>query len=158
MHIRRAEAGDEEALTEIRRRAILALAGQVLSKEQAEIWAARTATDRFTRAIRDHEVWIAVDNIPIGWVEVDRDYIAALYVSPSCSRRGIGSALLAHAETFMRSAGFATAWLKASPNALDFYLRRDYARCGPPDAEGAYPLRKELAAGSLAGREMETAL
>jgi len=34
----------------------------------------------------------------IGWGEVDRDRVAALYVSPSCSRRGVGSALLTFAE------------------------------------------------------------
>jgi GNAT superfamily N-acetyltransferase len=98
------------------------------------------------RAIRDHDVWVAVEGVAIGWVEVDRDRIAALYVSPSCSRRGVGSALLGRAETDIRSAGYATACLESSQNALDFYLRRGYRRCGPPDADGAWPLRKDLAA------------
>ena len=144
MHIRRAEAADEEALARIRRRAILALAVPAMSIEQAEQWAMRAAADRIARAIRNHEVWVAVKEVAIGWVEVDRNHIAALYVSPSCSRRGVGALLLARAETAIWSLGYATAHLESSPNALDFYLRRGYLRCGPPDADGAWPLRKDL--------------
>lgn len=145
MHIRRAEATDEEALAHIRRRAILALAGMALSIEQAEAWATQAAADRIARAIREHDVWVAVDGAAIGWVEVERDRVAALYVAPLCARRGVGSAVLARAETAIRSAGYATARLKASQNALAFYLRRGYLHCDPPAVDGAYPLRKDLA-------------
>jgi putative acetyltransferase len=144
MQIRRADATDEEALASIRRSAILALAAPAMSSEQVERWAMRAAVDRVARAMRDHDVWVAVDGVAIGWVEVDRDRVAALYVSPSCSRRGVGSVLLARAETSIRSSGYTTTRLESSPNALDFYFRRGYVRCGPPDAEGAHPLRKDL--------------
>ncbi len=146
MQIRRAEAADEEALIRIRRCAILTLAVPAMSMEQVETWAARTAADRIARAIREHEVWVAVEGAAVGWVEVDRDRVAALYVSPSCARRGVGSALLTLAETSIRRSGYATARLESSQNALDFYLRRGYLRCGRPDADGAWPLRKDLAA------------
>ena len=146
MQIRRAEAADEEALIRIRRCAILTLAVPAMSMEQAETWAARASADRIARAIREHEVWVAVEGAVVGWVEVDRDRGAALYVSPSCARRGVGSALLTLAETSIRRSGYATARLESSRNALDFYLRRGYLHCGPPDADGAWPLRKDLAA------------
>src|SRR5262249_51910215 len=146
MQIRRAEPADEEALASIRRRAILALAVPAMSREQAERWAARGAVDRVARAMREHDVWVAVEGAAVGWVEVDRDRVAALYVSPSCSRRGVGSALLALAETYIRNSGYATARLESSQNALDFYLHRGYFRCGPPDSDGACPLSKDLAA------------
>jgi GNAT superfamily N-acetyltransferase len=146
MQIRRAEGTDEEALARIRRRAILALAQGAMSMEQAEQWAMGAAADRIARAIRDHEVWVAVEEAVIGWVEVDRDRVAALYVSPSCSHCGVGSALLARAETSIHSSGYTMARLESSQNALDFYLHRGYVRSSPPDAEGAYPLRKDLAA------------
>src|SRR5215475_8746940 len=146
MQIRRAEATDEEALARIRRSAILALAVPAMSREQAEQWATRAAADRIARAMRDHEVWVAVDGVAVGWVEVDRDRVAALYVSPSCSRRGVGSVLLARAEISIRTSGYTTTRLESSPNALEFYVRRGYVRCGPPDAQGAYPLRKDLTA------------
>lgn len=97
------------------------------------------------RAIREHDVWVAVEVAAIGWVEVDRDRVAALYVSPSCSRRGVGSVLLAFAETFIRSSGYTTARLESSPNALDYYLKRGYLRYGVADSDGALPLRKHLA-------------
>jgi GNAT superfamily N-acetyltransferase len=117
-----------------------------MSMEQAERWSARVAADRIVRAIRDHIVWVAVEGTVIGWVEVDQDRVPALYVTPSCSRRGVGSALLARAETSIQSTGYATARLESSQNALDFYLRRGFRRCGAPDADGAWPLYKELAA------------
>ena len=144
--IRRADATDEDALASIRRSAILALAMPAMSREQAEQWVMRAAADRIARAIRDHDVWIAVDGVAIGWVEIDRDRVAALYVSPSHSRRGVGSALLARAETSIRSSGHSMTRLESSPNALDFYFRRGYVGCGPPDVDGAYPLRKDLTA------------
>jgi len=144
MQIRHAEAADEDALATIRRRAIFVLAVQAMSREQAERWATRAAADRIARAIRDHDVWVAVDAEAIGWVEVDRDRLAALYVSPSHARRGVGSALLTRAELSIRSSGHATARLESSQNALDFYLRRGYRHCGPLDGDGAWPLRKDL--------------
>ena len=144
MQIRRAEAADEEALASIRRRAILAV--PAMSREKAERWATRGAADRVARAMREHDVWVAVEGAAIGWVEVDRDRVAALYVSPSWSRRGVGSVLLTFAETSIRNSGYTTARLESSQNALDYYLRRGYVRCGPADSDGAWPLRKDLAA------------
>ena len=135
MQIRRAETADEEALASIRRRAILALAVPAMSMEQAEKWATRAAADRMARAIREHDVWVAVEETAIGWVEVVRDRVAALYVSPACARRGVGSVLLGLAETSIRTSGYATAHLEASQNALAFYLRKGYRRCGPSNAE-----------------------
>ena len=51
-----------------------------MSREQAEGWATRGAADRVARAMREHDVWVAVEGAAIGWVEVDRDRVAALYV------------------------------------------------------------------------------
>src|SRR5438093_13565079 len=99
MQIRRAEAADEEVLASIRRRAILALAVAAMSREQAERWATRGAADRVARAMREHDVWVAVEGVAIGWVEVDRDRVAAPYVSPPCYRRRGGSFLLTFPET-----------------------------------------------------------
>ncbi len=99
MQIRRAGVADEEVLAQIRRDAILVLAVPPLSPEEAESWARQIAVDRIARALRKHVVWVAVDKSVIGWVEVDRDHIAALYVSPAYAGRGVGSALLARAET-----------------------------------------------------------
>ena len=146
MQIRRANPTDAEALAAIRRRAIRALAVPSISPEEAEKWARQIAAGRITRAISDHEVWVADEADAIGWIEVDRNCIAALYVSPAHARTGIGSALLAHAESCLRSSGCTAVYLDASQNALDFYLRRGYRRAGLPLADGAHPLRKDLTA------------
>ncbi len=146
MQIRCAEIADEEALASIRRRSILELAAPAISMQQAEEWATGTAANRIARAIREHSVWVAMEELAIGWVEVDRDRVAALYVSPPFSRRGVGSNLLLLAETAIRSAGYATAHLEASQNALGFYLRRGYLRAGPQAFDRSWPLTKDLAA------------
>jgi putative acetyltransferase len=146
MEIRRAEAADEQALARIRSSAILALAVPAMSTEQAEAWASGVPADRIARAIQEHDLWVAVEGVAIGWVEVDRDRIAALYVSPSCSGRGVGSALLTRAEACIQVCDYAIVHLASSQNALGFYLRRGYLRSGPPDPDRAYPLSKILAA------------
>ncbi|MEO8396320.1 MAG: GNAT family N-acetyltransferase [Chloroflexota bacterium] len=146
MQIRRANPTDAEALATIRRRAIRALAVPSISPEEAEKWARQVAANRFTRAIQDHEVWVAVETRVIGWIEIDHNCIAGLYVSPDCARSGIGSALLAHAENSIETSGCTAVYLDASQNALDFYLRRGYLRAGAPHANGEHPLRKALSA------------
>jgi GNAT superfamily N-acetyltransferase len=143
--IRRAQATDEQALADIRQRAILTLAVPAMSIEQAEHWARAVASDRIVRAIQDHQVWVAVEQAAIGWAEVDRNRIAALYVLPSYAQRGIGSALLVIAETFIHSSGYTAVRLEASQNALSFYLHKGYHHAGPPKTDGAYPLHKDLA-------------
>jgi len=149
MQIRRAAPADEEALTAIRRSSILSLAAPSMSAQeaQAQAWAMGAAADRIARAIRDHDVWVAVEEVPIGWVEVDQDRVVALYVLPSACRRGVGSDLLRHAEAAIRRAGHAAARLASSPNALDFYRHRGYVRSGPPMPDGSLPLIKDLALG-----------
>ena len=154
MRIRRAERADEERLGTIRHDAILALAVPILSQEEAETWAKHLSEDRIGRAIREHEVWVAEDEIAIGWIEINKNHIAALYVSPDYAGSGIGSSLLAFAEASIFRSGYRSVQLEASRNALNFYMRRGYIQHGLPDAEGAYPLRKEL---SSAERVYETA-
>lgn len=144
MKIRRAEATDAAALASIRHDAILALTKPATSSDQAEQWANRIAPDRIARALQEHDVWVACEDVAIGWIETDHDRIAALYVSSNVARRGIGSALLRVAETSILAAGHEVARLVASQNALDFYRRRGYVHCGAPDADGAWPLSKQL--------------
>ncbi len=142
IEIRRADPSDHVALSAIRRRAILELAVPAMSPSQAEQWANQAAADRVTRAILHHAVWVAVQEVPIGWVEVDEDRVAALYVAPHCSGRGVGSRLLLHAEAAIRDAGNAAARLETSANAATFYLHRGYL---PSEAaDGALPMSKHL--------------
>lgn len=45
------------------------------------------------------------DGAVIGWVEIDGDRLRGMYVRPDLSGRGLGSALLAHAEKRIASDG-----------------------------------------------------
>ncbi len=146
MQIRRAKRTDEEALHNIRQRAILELAVPAISVEQAEEWATGVAIDRIARAIREHEVWVAVEESVIGWIEVDHDRVAALYVVPPVAHQGVGSCLLGLAETVIGRAGYTAVRLDASHNALDFYLRRGYVKAGLQASDGSWPLTKDLMA------------
>jgi hypothetical protein len=89
MQIRRAEATYEETLARIRRSAILGLAVLAMSIEQAENWAAPAAADRIVRTILDHQVWVAMKGAAIGWVELDRDRVAAPEVVPTAKFAGM---------------------------------------------------------------------
>jgi GNAT superfamily N-acetyltransferase len=144
IEIRRASASDHPALSAIRRSAILELAVAAMSASQAEQWANRAAADRVAHAILHHAVWVAVQDVPIGWVEVDEDRVAALYVAPHCAGRGVGSRLLLRAEAAIRDGGHAAARLEASPNAATFYLHRGYLPSEARTADGAMPLSKRL--------------
>src|SRR5262249_22858569 len=158
MQIRRAASGDEEALAAIRRRAILTLTAPALSPEQGDAWASKIAADRITLALADHDVVVAVDAVPIGWVEVDGDRVAALYVSPPHARSGVGSQLLHHAEDAIRAAGHARVRLEASLNALPFYQRRGYRQSGERELDGSYPMTKDLTASGWPGRDAAQAI
>jgi len=144
IEIRRADPSDHVALPAIRRSAILELPVAAMSPSQAEQWANQAAADRVTRAIQHHAVWVAVEEVPIGWVEVDEDRVAALYVAPHCSGRGVGSRLLLRAEAAIRDAGYGAARLETYPNTATFYLHRGYLPSEARTAGGALPLSKCL--------------
>ncbi len=144
IEIRRAYPSDHVALSAIRRSAILELSVAAMSPSQAEQWANQAGADRVTRAIQHHAVWVAVEGVPIGWVEVDEDRVAALYVAPHCSGRGVGSRLLLRAEAAIRDGGYAAARLETYPNAATFYLHRGYLPSEARTADGALLLSKRL--------------
>jgi GNAT superfamily N-acetyltransferase len=144
IEIRRADASDHTALSAIRRSAILELPVAAMSPSQAEQWANQAAADRVTRAIQHHAVWVAVEEVPIGWVEVHEDRVVALYVAPHCSRRGVGSRLLLRAEAAIRDGGYAAARLETFPNAATFYVHRGYLPSEARTADGALLLSKRL--------------
>ena len=98
-----------------------------MGDREARGWAESSAEDRVFRAVEQHEVWLAEhDGIVLGWVEVDQGRIEAIYTRPDVARQGIGSMLLLHAESEIRTAGHPTVTLEASSNAEAFYLHRGY--------------------------------
>lgn len=75
MLIRPAIPADEDALRRVRREAIMGLVGVPMSMEEAHAWVAAVAPDRFTRAIRAHNVSVAREPEAVVWVVVGGDRI-----------------------------------------------------------------------------------
>lgn len=116
-------AADTSALTAIRRDAILVLSKHVMSAEKALDWVSSSADARVRRAITQNVVWVAEDEtIALGWIEIDRHRVEGLYVRAEKSRSDIGSTLLRHAESMIRTAGHSTVSLDTGPNVEAYYL------------------------------------
>ncbi|MBB3140988.1 GNAT family N-acetyltransferase [Halomonas organivorans] len=66
----------------------------------------------------------------VAFLELDepRDYVESLYVWPSLARRGIGSALLGHAERLLRERGAERMSIDASLVMADGLERKGWAR------------------------------
>ncbi len=143
--LRRARHIDASTLTGIRRDAILVLATPEIGDQRARTWAENSAEERVLRAIDQHVVWLAeCDGAVVGWVEIDRDRVEGIYVHPDFACRGIGSALLLHAEGLIRDSGYTAAALEASWNAEEFYLRRGYVPQSKRPADAGRPMLKPL--------------
>lgn len=143
IQIRPAHFDDTATLTQIRRAAILTLAERTMGRDQAQRWADAAAPDRVQRALEIHQVWVAeCMDAAVGWVEVDGDCIAGMYVQPQHAGQGIGSTLLAHAEGEIQAAGYPATRLAASWNAETFYWRRGYLPLGERSVEEGRPMVK----------------
>ena len=89
---------------------------------------------------RGHLVWVAeCDGVVAGFVDRVDDFIGALHVLPAWQGRGVGRALLAHAEQAMRADGHAQVRLETdsfNTQALGFYTAQGYATLDTyPDEE-----------------------
>ena len=145
VQIRPAHVDDIATLTQIRRAAILTLAAPTLGQEAAQRWADAAPPNRVQRALERHQVWVAeCMGAVVGWVEVDGDHIAGMYVDPQQAGQGIGSALLAHVEGEIRADGYPTVRLEASWNAEEFYLRWGYLPLGARSVEEGRPMVKRF--------------
>jgi ribosomal protein S18 acetylase RimI-like enzyme len=87
-----------------------------------------------------NELWVAeLDGRPAAFMAIAGDFIDQLYVAPEHQRRGLGSALLAHART-LSPGGLRLFTLQFNANARAFYEKRGLivARLGvspPPESE-----------------------
>jgi putative acetyltransferase len=136
---------DANRLYDIRRRSILELAPPIMSKAEAQAWAAQLTPARMEQKLRELEVWVAeLDGAVVGWGAIRGDMLDSLYAAPEFAGQGVGAGLLDMLEGLMRDRGFPSVHAEASPNARDFYLRRGYQPTGPRTPKGAWPIGKEL--------------
>ncbi len=96
------------------------------------------------RAIRQHLVWVATEGeVVVGVLELidaaDHLYVENVAVAPDAQGRGIGRALLAHAEAEARRLGYAEIRLSTNERFgenLAMYARHGYVETGRRPVEG----------------------
>ena len=124
---------------------ILELARPIMSKAEAQAWAAQLTLARMEQKLHELEAWVAeLDGATAGWGAIRGDMLDSLYAAPEFAGQGVGAGLLDMLEGLMRDRGFPSVHAEASPNARDFYLRRGYRATGPRTPKGAWPIAKEL--------------
>ena len=128
--IRAAGPDDADELLRVHRSAILELTRHVYTPAEIQSWAARLEAGGYIRAMeqRGEQFHVALGDTGgvIGFHgRIDAE-VMALYVDPAWARRGVGTALLAHAEQAIAADGHAKVKIGAALSGRDFYLARGY--------------------------------
>ena len=126
--IRRATLDDRQAIYEIQRAAILETCRRSYPEEDVTVWAGLLSPDSY-HAIRDRYFIVAEREGRIegfGQLDEQEGEVEAIYVSPSASGRGAGSAILQHLEERARQCGLQELKVRSTLNAESFYARHGY--------------------------------
>lgn len=123
MNIRRATPEDVDEIRELHRSSIRQLCSASYSKQQIASWTGALQPERYLPAMERFEFFVAEAGEVVGFCIVDPDSaeLNALYVHPGHSGRGVGSALMDHAESIARSRSVARLKVKSTLNAVTFY-------------------------------------
>lgn len=128
--VRCAGPTDVDALAAMYMACAVTLGPQVYSPQQVSAWRSFGADhEGFRDYVLQATTWIACDERqrPLGFCGVNGEgEVKSLYVRPDLMRRGIGSALLAHALVHSRGAGLTafTAW--ATPFSVPVFQRAGF--------------------------------
>ena len=129
--IRAAGLDDADELLRVHRSAILELTQHVYTPAEIRSWAARLEAGGYIRghgaagAKRFHVALGDAGGVVGFYGRIDAE-VLALYVDPAWARRGVGTALLAHAERAIAADGHAKVKIGAALSGRDFYLARGY--------------------------------
>lgn len=126
--IRRAAPNDRQAICEIQRAAILETCRRSYPEEDVTVWAGLLSPDSY-HSIQDRYFVVAerggrIDGF--GMLDEAEGEVEAIYVSPSASGEGIGSAILLHLEDRARQSGLQQLKVRSTLNAESFYARHGY--------------------------------
>lgn len=134
---RQAGPADVAALSALYRATALALGPQVYSAEQVQAWARSTDdAQRFAAYVLDARTWIADDasGVPLGFCGVAvhgmMGEVHSLYVRADATRRGLGTALLAHALGDARARGARAFEAWATPFSRPVFERAGFTLRG----------------------------
>ncbi len=127
--IRKARLEDDEAIWRVHTSAIRELCKGHYTPEEIEAWAGRLVVGIHRPAITLRDFLVAeLDGILVGFGQLDQrtGEVEAVYVDPTATRRGVGSALLRELEARARAAGLQALHLDASLNSVRFYESAGY--------------------------------
>lgn len=133
---RLATAADVPALAALYRDTAATLGPQVYTPAQVQAWA-RSPDDAtaFARYVLDADTWLAEDDagprgfcgVALHGTEPRTGEVHSLYVRASLTRRGLGSALLAHALAHARTQGAVRFEAWATPFSRPLFERAGFA-------------------------------
>jgi len=124
MNIRKADHGDAEGIWCVQIAAIRQLCASHYPPSEIEAWAGPLQPDWYRNVIGERELFVAVEGdtiIGFGQLNLDTADIDAIYVHPSASRQGVGTALLRRLEDIARQHGLGSLRVAASLNSVPFY-------------------------------------
>ena len=128
-HIRAATALDAPQICAVHLSAIREVCASSYTQEQVQTWLEGKRPERYLHAIAQGFFFVAVvREAVVGFAELDSRTaeICAVYVSPTCLRQGIGTALLRHLERAALAQNIPRLHLRASLNSIPFYAAHGY--------------------------------
>jgi len=130
MIIRAFENRDAEAVSALRWRSVRGIGASVYSPEQVEAWLPEpeSTAQVIARLADGRWFWIVeIEGHMAGAVDLEPNgHIDYLYVDPDFARRGVGSALLAHAERMARAEGIERLYTEASELARPVFAKAGF--------------------------------
>ena len=107
------------------------------TSEEIADWIERQSPHKYMSFVQQQSVYVAeelgevVGFAQLGLGEDERSgEVKALYVSPSATRRGVGSLLLSFLEQQALSRGWTVLVVNSTMNAVDFYTSQGFAAVG----------------------------
>lgn len=124
--IRRATDADRVAIARLHEAAIRARGPSHYSPDEVESWASGIAPERY---FIEQKMYVAtIDDEVVAFGHYHRGEIAAVYVHPAQTGRGIGRAMMAKLEEVARADGATHLHLNAALNSVAFYAACGYTR------------------------------
>mgnify|MGYP001060885123 CR=1 FL=1 len=150
MRIRQAKESDAKILSELWQRSIRELCRECYPPEIIEAWASDKTPRRIRELLRCEEFFFLAekDGHPAGFCCGSFSLgTLALYVCPDFTGAGVGKKLLHTLEALARFEGKKSLAFHSSLNAIGFYEKSGYSRCGEPicfQGKKAIPVRKDF--------------
>jgi GNAT superfamily N-acetyltransferase len=143
VQVRRASAGDAEAIALAHADSIRSIGPDFYSREVVEAWGSGLTPDLYMEAMEGGEAFFIATGALDGKMAVlgfathrvvDDQDAASVYVRGCATRRGIGTALLQLAEDHARSHGVKTIQIQASLAGVEFYKANGFEELGRGEA------------------------